>query len=135
MGELPELFYDHWHELEDTRLPLKVDWLRYLQAEAAGKLFVLTARDGKKLVGYFFGYMDTTAQNREILKMASDVMYLKPEYRKGTEGWRFLDAIKQFARDLGAKKLYIIQKAKGSLTPLLIRKGLELEEETFSCLL
>ena len=137
MGELPELFYAHWVELESDKedVPLEVDWLRYLKAEALNKLFILTARAEKKLVGYFFVYVDTTSQNKSTVKAASDIMYLSPEYRKGTEGWRFIDAIKAFSRDLGAKKLYIVQKRKGDLSPLLIRKGLELEEETYSCLL
>ena len=137
MGELPELFYVHWVELESDKedVPLEVDWVRYLKAEALGKLHILTARADKKLVGYFFVYVDTTSQNKSTLKAASDVMYLDPAYRKGTEGWKFIDAIKQFTRDLGAKKLYIVQKAKGNIAPLLVRKGLSLEEETYSCLL
>ena len=137
MGELPEMFYAHWDELESNKdeVPIDVDWVKYLKAEALGKLHILTVRDKKALVGYFFVYVDTTSQNKHTVKAASDLVYLKLEYRKGTEGWKFIDEIIKFTRDLGAKKLYIVQKAKGNIAPLLVRKGLSLEEETYSCLL
>jgi GNAT superfamily N-acetyltransferase len=137
MPELPEIFYKNWRELEKNHdaLPLKVDWNRYLLAEATGKLKILTARENGKLIGYFFLYIDTTAQNTDIKKAASDVVYILPEHRKGTTGWKFIDAVKQFARDLGAKQLYISHKKIAGLAPLLERKGMTLEEEVHTCLL
>ncbi|MDE2097903.1 MAG: GNAT family N-acetyltransferase [Patescibacteria group bacterium] len=137
MPELPELFWHHWDELYDDKelMPLDVDWLGYLHTEATGKLHILTARDGENLVGYAFIYAGNNKQSKGVTVAATEHFYLKPEYRKGTEGWIFLNKITEMARDLGAKKLYIVQKSKGSIAPLLKRKGFKPEEETFSCLL
>jgi N-acetylglutamate synthase-like GNAT family acetyltransferase len=137
MGELPELFYAHWDEAESDKdqIPLEVDWLKYIKAEALGKLHIVAARAEGKLVGYVFLYVDTTSQNKRTIKAASDLVYISPEYRKGTEGWKLIDEAKKMARDLGAKKLYIVHKSKSGLGPLLVRKGFNPEEETHSCLL
>ena len=137
MPELPELFYAQYMELESDidAVPVDVDWMGYAQAEKSGKLHILAVRDESKLVGYFFCYVAYGNHSKSTLKAASDLLYLRTEYRKGITGLKLIDEAKKMVRDMGVKKLYIIQKSKASLAPILKRKGGVLEEETYSFLL
>ncbi len=139
MSELPELFYAHWVELEShlAECPIDVDWERYLKAENLGKLHILTVRDNVVLIGYFFCYVDTSAQSRLVKRAVSDLLYLKPEYRRKLSGIgiKLIKHAEQMARDLGAKKLYILGKANASLKVILGRLQYNLEEEVMSKLL
>jgi hypothetical protein len=134
MPELPELFYENWSENEDTELPLDIDWLRLLQTEAMGILHILTARDeNKKLVGYFFTYVQTTTKFASTKLAASDAIFVKPGPYRGIAIRRLFEEAKKMARDLGAKKLYIVVKAGSPVAKLLSLMKMDLDEETFSC--
>ena len=134
MPELPELFYENWAENEDTELPLDIDWLKLLQVEAMGILHILTVRDEeKKLIGYFFSYIQTTTKFAKTKLAASDAIFVRPGPNRGIAVRRLFEEAKKMSRDLGAKKLYIVVKAGSPVAKLLSLMKLKLDEETFSC--
>lgn len=134
MPELPELFVQHYYELAPDRdfSPLAPNWDKYLALEKAGTLHTLTVRSEGKLVGYAF-LMCAYGLHFCSTPMAwVDVMYLKPECRKGFAGVNIIKSIVHLARALGVKRLYIVTKAYHDLGKVFSRMGFTLEEHNYS---
>ena len=90
--ELPPLFQKHFDEiaLDKERIPLAPNWEYYLAVDKSGHLFVLTARDGERLVGYFFAIVGLGTHNVRSVMAKTDMYFLLPEYRKGMAGFKFI---------------------------------------------
>ena len=81
------IFDDHWEEvptLNHDDIGLELDKDKYRQYEAVGHLSVVGAYDEDKLVGYVVMIADSMQQHKGMWQAVTDVVYLKPEYRKGT---------------------------------------------------
>lgn len=136
VAELPALFVAHDTEIhkEPEALPLDVDWLGYMMSEAQGVLHVLTVRDGKDLVGYCFLFISKSLQT-SVTTSATDIVYLKPEYREGWTGFKIYKAAKELSRRLGAKKLYLGEHGADTYERLFSRLGAKKVETLYAVLL
>lgn len=83
--------------------PLSPDWERYLEFERAGWLYMVTARDGGKLVGYITVLVYPHLHHKDTKWAFVDVMYLSPENRKGWLGVRMIRHLEKGLTKLGAK--------------------------------
>lgn len=90
--ELPPLFQRHFDEIahDKEEIPLAPDWAHYAEIDKTGQLFVLTARDGGRLVGYFFAIVGKGLHNARSIMARTDMYYLLPEYRKGRNGYTLI---------------------------------------------
>ena len=129
---------EHWKELalDRDKIALGCDEAKYQQGEAMGCLHIVTARSDGKLVGYHYGmlmhhlhYMDAG------LMCYTDVYFLKPEYRKGISGIRFLLAVMKSLKDLGVVKLYISTKVHQNNGKLFQYLGMTCSDHVWTKLL
>jgi hypothetical protein len=132
------LFPKHWEELALNRdkIKLSLDLSKYEKGEKDGILHIVTARDGKVLVGYYTAAILPHLHYADAGLMASTDMYwLSPEYRTGAPGIRFLSFIEQSLRDKGCKKIYISCKAHKNLTGVFEAMDFKLSDYMFTKLL
>ena len=135
--ELPPLFVLHWQEIALDRdvIELAPDWKRYLAMEQAGQLHIITVRDNRVLVGYFFIVLLPHLHYCTTPMAFSDILFLLPGYRKGLAGLRLVAETEKMARALGAKRFYIMCKVYHDLDRLLARLGFKWVEKVFTKLL
>jgi N-acetylglutamate synthase-like GNAT family acetyltransferase len=66
---------------------------------------------------------------------STDVYYLKPEYRKGGAGARFIAAIMATLKEKGVVKLYISTKVHEDHGALFERMGMKCSDKVYTMLL
>lgn len=137
IGELPDLFVMHWQEiaLDHSVIPLAPDWQKYINLERSNQLHIVAARDNGVLVGYFFTIVLTHLHYCTTVMAWSDIMFLRPEYRRGFAGIRLVKEAEKMVRALGAKRLYIMCKVYHDIEGLLARLGYRWVEKIFTKLL
>lgn len=138
VDEMRPLWPEHWRELalNQEQIALGVDEAKYEQGEAMGCLHIVTARAGGKLVGYFYGMLMNHLHYRDAgLMCYSDVYFLKPEYRRGLNGVKFLRFIEASLKGRGVRKFYISTKAHQDHGRLFERLGMKLSDRVFTKLL
>lgn len=122
--ELSEYWEANWRETRDDDSPLKVDIGRYLKADEAGVLKVLTARtDNGKLVGYYGFFLSVHPKAGELFGKV-DSYYLDPDFR-GRDGVRLLKAGEALAKQHGATWMLAATKKHGRIFE---RMGYEVNE-------
>lgn len=77
--EFQELFDAHYLEIFGKSVPVKRD--SFVQIEKIGSLFLLTARDDGKAVGYYAISALPSMYNREITEASEIGIYIDPDYR------------------------------------------------------
>jgi GNAT superfamily N-acetyltransferase len=124
-----EIFPIHFEELalHKDRIPLGMDDSLYRQMEAAGTLYVLTARVDWKLVGYYVAIIiPNHPHNKDAGKVSNcDMFYLLPEYRRGGNGAKLLIMAEKSLRKLGVTKASMSVKLHQNHANLLKALGWE----------
>ena len=107
--ELKELYPRHWEELalDKDEIALDPDYERYMSFDLAGMIHLFTARDGRKLVGYFIFIVLPSLHYKKSLQAYYDIFYLLPEYRKGWNGIRFVRFAESSLKKAGVQKMYV----------------------------
>lgn len=129
--EFPPLFQRHFDEIarDKERIPLAPDWDGYRALDLAGRLFVLTARDGERLVGYFFAIVGPGLHNVKSRIAKTDMYYLAPEYRNGLAGLRL---VKEAVERMEFDKMIIQTKNDRDYGPIFRRLGFEAVETVYA---
>jgi hypothetical protein len=98
VGEIDVLLRQNFAELTPFQGELTLDpaWEQYAAMEHGGNLFVITARDGGKLVAYAAFVVSTHQHFRNDTFATNDVLFMDPAYRKGRNGYRFLKFCEDF---------------------------------------
>jgi GNAT superfamily N-acetyltransferase len=99
------LFRAHYEELATLKEKFHLGWNRkmYEQLDDAGSLIMLTCRSEGNLVGYYLGILMQHPHYSGTKVAFVDVFYLRPEFRKGTNGLEFMIAIEHECRARGAQ--------------------------------
>lgn len=132
---LGEISRRHWEELamDKESIPIDVNLEQYKDMDQRGILHVLTARDGKKLVGYYIAMIVIHPHYQSFGPMAmTDIYYLSPEYRKGTIAFEMMAELEKSLKIRGVKKAYSSCKAHKDLTPLFQKCGWRLTDICFT---
>ncbi len=81
--ELLPLFQVHWRDLGPYRekMPLSPNLKVYAYLETAGELIILTAREDKRLVGYFIAKVGPGLHYSQTIQAITDVPYVLPEVK------------------------------------------------------
>jgi GNAT superfamily N-acetyltransferase len=128
--ELPDLWLRHWEEI-DQENRLDPDWQKYLVMEATGLLHVITARNTKKLIGYYMAVVTPQLHDKTCLMAFSDTLYILPEYRVGWTGYKLIREAGKMLKVLGVKKSYLVTKKNFPLIMLLKRLGYIFTEKIY----
>lgn len=123
---------DHWKELGlDLDLKPDLDIEKMKVIEDLGDLFVLTAREDGKLVGYILCLVVNHLHYKSSPKMLIvDMYYVVPEARKGT-GLRLLKFMEEFAHHRGTIKIYLTCKVHKDHSALFTGMGYRLSDYAF----
>lgn len=89
--DLEPLLADHHSEIKSHQFELRPDWPRYQALESERALFVFTARHDGELVGYGIFTQFFHPHSTNWLVAQSDTLFLRPEYRRGRDGVKFIE--------------------------------------------
>lgn len=135
--EIGPLWELHWREIagdQDT-IPLDPDWTFYDGASELGKLLIVTARDGDKLVGYVFALITTHTHYRSTLHGFYDLFWLDPAYRKGWTGYRLMKEAEKAMKAKGVVKAFGQTKIWHDVSVIYLRLGWKPVEILYSKML
>jgi L-amino acid N-acyltransferase YncA len=133
-----EIWPEHWASLalNQDQIKLACDEAKYEQGEQLGCLCIVTARADGKIVGYYYGMLMNHLHYKDAgLMCYTDVYYLKPEYRRGGAGAKFMIAVMEHLKALGVVKLYMSTKAHQDNGALFERLGMKCSDRVFTKML
>ena len=128
--EIDALLLEHYEELTHQKLKIKLKpmWGKYAELERAGKLFIFTAREAHKLVGYSAFFLAPHPHYEDTLVAQNDVLFLTKTARLGMSGVRLIKFSEESMRAAGAHKITWHVKFTNDFRPILHRLGY-LDEE------
>lgn len=128
--EVKPLLRQHWEEIANHKehIPLDVDFDTYYRLQTDKKLIVLTVRDAGLLVGYAAFFLLYTCHYKSSLFALNDVIWLHPDYRKGSAGLRLIAACENVIARTEAKKISWHVKPVNGMRAILEARGYVLEE-------
>ena len=124
--EVEPLLVMHWEEVgmfDKNRVPLWVDWSKYLFLEEWGGYLVVTVRDDDKLVGYLGAFITEHMHYNKTKFGMTDVVYVLPEYRKGLLGVKLISESEQDMKGLGVRISILSFKVDKSMSKIAERLG------------
>ena len=117
-------------EVDQAAIPLDIDWNHYAAIEQAGTYRIVSARAGRRLVGYNSFFLNRHTRHQGTVFAINDVLYLMPQERRGGAGWRFLLETDRMLVEAGVSKVqYGIKEhvrlgaSQGTVGDLLTRMG------------
>lgn len=121
--DVTELARLDWEEINHDKeaYPFDPDWSLYELLEDTASLFIFTARDKGKLVGYFSVVKSPSLHSKGKFLFCNDVIYLHKDYRKGFVGVRLFKFVEDCLREDGCTNLQVIFTDRYDITPLLTR--------------
>lgn len=128
------LFRRHHEEVGGARatLPLDIDWHRYHALESTDSLIAIGAFDGMgHMLGYSVAFLCRHLHSSQVLVAQSDVLYVRPEARRGGLGLRLIVETEKAAREEGAEVCIWHAKTGTALEAILPRIGYEPTESVF----
>lgn len=129
----------HWRDLALDKLLFKrdLDHEAYRTLETLGRLHVVVARDGMKLVGYVVCFV--MPHHLHYMSSGSvalaDMYYLMRDYRKGGLGVRMFREMERGLKQRGVIRAHMSCKVHEDHTKLFEGMGWTLTDLTFSKLL
>ena len=121
--DIMALAYLDWEEMyhDKEAYPFDPDWDLYYLLEESGSLFVYTARDSGKLVGYFSVVVGPNLHSKGKVVVSNDIIYLHKDYRKGLIGVKLFKFCEACLREDGYTQLQVITSEKNNIDSLLKR--------------
>lgn len=125
----------HWDEIEGSDNPwLDVNWDLLQSLCDLGVLVSITVRDEQAVfVGYALYVLSPLTHSQGLTAAVQDMLYLRPDHRKGSLGIRFLRESEGILRAAGADE--IVQSTRTSsesLDSVLTRVGYTVTGTTYS---
>lgn len=120
----------HYRELtlHQDKIALDPVWERYAALERQGSFALFTARDGGRLIGYSAFYVQNHIHYTDTIVAANDVLFLHPDYRKGSAGIKLIKFSEQQLQAQGVNKITWHVKFSKDFRPILHRLGYADEE-------
>ena len=137
LEEIKPLLEAHWREiaLYQDRFPLNPDYGKYEALDKAGMVHIVTARDAGTLIGYYISFVMPHLHYRDCIVAMNDILFLKPEYRRGRVGMKLIEFVEEDLRRIGVDRMIIHVKTQHDFSPLLVRLGFSETERNFEKLL
>lgn len=128
--EVQPLLDLHYRELCLHRDVIALDpqWREYALLEQMGRFVVFTAREDGRLIGYNAFFLNKHMHYGGFTVAQNDVLFLHPDYRRGTTALKFLDDTEPRCKALGAQKITYHIKFALDWRPILHRRGYVDEE-------
>ncbi len=124
--EMMPLFVRHWREIahyQDIELKPNVEF--YETMFKHGCLRVFTVRKDEALVGYSVFFVKPNPHYMGSIQASQDILFLAPEFRKGSVGARFIKWCDEELKSDGVQAVYHHVKTAHNFGPMLERMGYE----------
>ena len=133
LGELQELTAREYDEVGQKDLNrLNIDWKRYCELDAAGKLATFIAKRNGVIVGYACFVVQTHIHYQDALVAANSAVYVVPEVRAGRIVLKLLRFAEMGLKAKGVKKIYYHVKREKDFGRLLEHLGYRDAERMFA---
>lgn len=130
--EVKPLIYAHWQEIcPHPDIALDPDYPMYMAADAAGMFRVYTARVDDRLIGYCGFFLRNNLQSRQSLQATQDTLFLTPEFRRGYNGYRFIEWCDDQLREEGVQLVYQHVNIANDFGVILERIGYHLIDKVY----
>jgi hypothetical protein len=128
--EIQLLIKRHYAELtlDKDVMKLAPDWDRYNELNSLGKLSIVAAYDGEKMVGYSVFFLNEHIHYKNNIIANNDVLFLAPEYRLGMTGIKLIKYSEMILQQLGVSKVIWHVKMARDFRRLLHRMGYQDED-------
>lgn len=132
-GEMIPLLDKHWAETEPNQDTIKLDpdWKEYARLDMAGILHIFTARDESGLVGYCVVMISKSMHHKGHVFASTDVLYIKPDYRKSSAGAQLIRFADNYCKDSGVSLMTLNMKTEFPFDGLMVRMGFNLIERVY----
>ena len=133
IGELQGLAAREYDEVGQKDLDhLNIDWKRYCELDAAGKLATFIAKRDDVIVGYAAFVVQTHIHYCDALVAANSAVYVVPEARIGRVALKLLRYAEIGLKAQGVKKIYYHVKQEKDFGRLLEHLGYRDSERLFA---
>ena len=128
--QIQVLIKRHYAELtlDKDVMKLAPDWDRYNELNNLGKLSIVAAYDGEKIVGYSVFFLNEHIHYKNNIIANNDVLFLAPEYRLGMTGIKLIKYSEMILQQLGVSKVIWHVKMAKDFRKLLHRMGYQDED-------
>ena len=132
---------DNWAEIETDheRVPLAIDWAAYRGLERAGATRLGVLRVDGRYVGHSVFFVQPTLHHRHSTWAINDLIWLRPEHRKGRAGVYMIREAERLLKAEGVQKVIYTAKValddadpRATLAKLLFRLGYSKVEEVWA---
>jgi GNAT superfamily N-acetyltransferase len=132
MDAAAELARAHWAETEAGLMPEgpSIAIELYQALEQADALIAFGAFDADELVGYAVAILGLHLHYR-VLYAQHDLLFVRPDHRRGTLGLRLMRAIETALKARGAKFVVWHAKPQSTFNMILVRTGYAVEETVY----
>lgn len=129
-SEIEDLLEGHWQEIAGYKdhIKLEPDWNAYAKMDEADMVKFYTVRDDGKMVGYSLFLIAPLIHYKSTKVAANDIIYIRPEYRKGWVGIKLLKFCHNHLKASGLIRITWHVKPDHDWTKILIRMGYKIEE-------
>lgn len=131
--DLIPLLDNHWKETEPNKdtILLDPDWREYARLDQQNILHIFTAKDEGKLIGYCVVMISRSIHHKDHVFASTDVIYVKPEYRKTSTGSDLISFAEKHCKQNGVSLMTLNMKTEYPFDNLMIRMGFNLIERVY----
>lgn len=128
--EMLSLLDEHYEELTLNKEVVKLnpDWEEYHKREINNKFVFISMRESGKLIGYSAWFIGPHIHYKDLVVAVNDVIFLKKEYRSGTNGIKLLKKSEEIVKGLGVNKITWHIKESNNFIPILKRMRYSTED-------
>lgn len=131
VGELSQLFPQHFAEGIGTGMALNINYRAYEQAERSGALLIVGLWRGDSLVGYWTLLVSPFLHSMSHRAAHTDLLYVVPAARSRVAWKTLCKAVQEILLAKGVDFWFVGSKAKRPIGALLEREGFTLEELSY----
>ena len=137
INEIKPLLHAHFDEIATNKelKPLDPDYDRYEALEDLNMLRIMTVRFSGTLIGYFVVFLIPHIHYQQTNMAMNDILYLAPEYRGGTVGYRLIKKSIEDLKEMDVDILTIHMKVDYPFRELLTKFGFHKTEENWDLVL
>ena len=134
LAEAQTLFDEHYDEIARNKhvMVLKPDEVTYRKSEEMGTLFILSARQDDKLIGYSVNFITNHLHYVDLKVAQNDLLFISKEHRGGRLGLRLIRETETHAASLGCKLMVWHAKENTTLAAILPKLKYGVQEIMFS---
>lgn len=124
------LLAEHRDELATDKglMVLNPDVETYLALESTGALMVIGVFSGSELIGYSASVVTRNLHYSDLVIGQNDVIWIKPDYRKGPLGLKLIRETERQAKEAGAQLMLWHTKPGTSLDKIMPRLGATVQD-------